>query len=125
MNTLYCAGGMSNDWEEEVRAKVDGWEVISPSDPDLRMDAQEYTSWDLHHIRQADAVLCYIERDNPSGIGAAIEVGYGVACDKTVVAVIESNLKHFKDRYFDFMREAANVQACSLEKAADYLNTFQ
>lgn len=123
MPDIYLAGGMHGNWREEVREAVDA----TFFDPvDHRLDnLEEFGTWDLHHVQQADIVFTYIERDNPSCIGAAIETGFAAGKDTTVILVLEPEHEHFEDRYLDFFRKVADVTYDTLKEGIDYLLSYE
>lgn len=122
MTSIYLAGGMHGDWRSDVRDDV-GAIFYDPSDYQLD-SLEEFGTWDLHHVKQADVVFTYIERDNPSCIGAAVETGYAAGQGTTVVLVLEPDHEHFKDRYLDFFKKVADVTYESLDEGIQYLKTF-
>ena len=123
--TIYLAGGLHSGWQDTVQAAVPTTDCVSPLDKDEDdMSLEEFGTWDLHYVKQADLVLCYIERTNPSCIGAAIETGFAAGQDTTVVLVLEDDHEHFKDRYLDFFRKVADVTYADLGAGIDYLKSF-
>jgi len=122
MPQIYLAGGMHGNWREEVRSAVDA-AFFDPADHWLNT-LEEFGTWDLHYVKQADLVLTYIERTNPSCIGAAIETGYAAGKDTTVILVLEPDHEHFKDRYLDFFRKVADVTFQELDAGIDYLQHY-
>ena len=101
---VYLSGGMHSKWRDQVKASVQGG--ISWLDPCLHGlgNPAEYTAWDLAAVRKCDVVFAYMETSNPSGVGLALEVGFGLALGKTVVLVDEKD-----DSGFAIVREAATL----------------
>ena len=83
---VYLAGGMRSDWQERVKAAVPNHCYINPAQSGVTAPAQ-YTLWDMFGIERADLLFVYIEKDNPSGIGAAFEIGYALGLGKRVILV--------------------------------------
>jgi len=123
--TVYLAGGLRSGWQNEVQERCPHLTFISPLDKDEdSMSLEEFGTWDLHHVKQADLVFTYIERTNPSCIGAAIETGYAAGKDTTVILVLEPDHEHFKNRYLDFYRKVADVTFQKLDSGINYLQHY-
>lgn len=119
MNKVYLAGGFS-DWRQEVM-QLPNLKFYDPkSKPDKHWS--EYGTWDVHYIKQCDILFAYMDKDNPSGYGLAAEMGYAKALNKTVIFVLEPG--HEKDRYFQFLKQFADVVFDSLDAGMLYLDTF-
>jgi len=59
-----------------VISKISGKCIIfNPQDHKLNF-SKEYTYWDLHFVEQADIVFAYLEKENPSGFGLTLEIGF-------------------------------------------------
>lgn len=126
MQSVYLAGGMLREWRERVTSECKGLQFITPVDKEemRHMATAEYVAWDLHYIKQADIVFCYMERSNSSGIGLACELGFARGIGKTVVLVLEKGNEHFSDRKLSFMAAMADVAFDSLTEGIDYLRTY-
>jgi len=83
---VYLSGGMRSGWQDKVKAAVSGIEWIDPREHGLELPAL-YAVWDLTGVRLADVVFAYIEDDNPSGIGLALELGYAKGLGKITILV--------------------------------------
>lgn len=129
--TVYLSGGTHSNWQDKVikgieeRKKKD--EVahvhygrdISYVDPRRwkgRKNAREYLHLDFVGILGSRIVFAYLEKDNPSGVGLALEIGWACAKGKVVIFVNEK-----KDRYFNIVSEMVHVTFESLEEGIDYL----
>lgn len=119
---IYLAGGMTNLWRKTVKNSVDA-DFADPCDHRLGT-LSEYGAWDLHHVQQADIVFCYIERDNPSCLGAAVEVGYGAGNGATIILVLEPDHNHFPDEKVAFLESVADVTYQTLEDGIQYLSHY-
>lgn len=124
---IYLAGGMESNWREYALRLICGDWLFDPQQRDKRrstpMSAPGYTQWDLFHIAHSDILLGYMEKDNPSGIGLALEIGYAKARGVLVVLVIDPEIAD--DPRYAIMLAAADISVPTLEMAADYINTFQ
>ena len=118
--TVYLAGGMRSNWQDRIieQLKDHNFNFIDPR-KNGQVDAITYTPWDLFLIERADIVFAYIEKDNPSGVGAAYEMGYGSGLNKHIVSTIET-----LDRYWDFVRIASDVNFYLLDFAIEYMKTI-
>jgi nucleoside 2-deoxyribosyltransferase len=116
---VYLAGGFS-DWREKVKSISD----MEFFDPKLKPDKHwnEYGMWDIHFVKQCDILFAYMDKDNPSGYGMALEMGYAKALNKTVIFVLEPG--HEKARYFDFLKTCADVVYEDLNKGIEYLKSY-
>ena len=83
------------------------------------MTPNQYTEWDLFYIDKSDIVFAYMEKDNPSGFGLCLEIGYARAKGKLVIFVNESD-----NRYLSIVGAASNVVFHSLSEGISYLNFF-
>lgn len=121
-NKVYLAGGFTSDWRESIKSHfINDIEIF---DPKLKPDKHwsEYGTWDVHYIKQCDILFAYMEKTNPSGYGLSAEIGYAKALNKTVILVIEPG--HEKDRYFQFLKQFADVVYETLDEGIEYLKTF-
>lgn len=124
---IYLAGGMESTWRARAKRMLSLDQSIDPKRRDklcaTPMSAPGYTQWDLFHIAHSDILLGYMEKDNPSGIGLALEIGYAKARGVLVVLVIDPEIAD--DPRYAIMLAAADISVPTLEMAADYINTFQ
>jgi nucleoside 2-deoxyribosyltransferase len=112
--TVYLAGGMRTNWQDKVMEAVKGSVPAIFIDP--RSHGQkthlEYTSWDLEGVRRADIILAYLERDNPSGAGLALEIGFATALSEAPGAV-RKKILFVCDPAFPLVRYFGMAKACS------------
>lgn len=131
---IYLAGGMQSKWRNKVRTNVflnrstDNPHKIIFFDPSSHglEPPNCYTTWDLHHIKNCDIFFGCMEKDNPSGIGLALEIGYAKALGKTIILVdetIATKNEHFA-KYYPIVRESADVVFENLADGIDYLKSF-
>ena len=117
---VYLAGGFNSDWRETVKTVF----TMDFFDPKCKPDKHwsEYGTWDVHFIKSCDILFAYMEKNNPSGYGLAAEMGYAKALNKTEIFVLEPG--HEKDRYFQFLKQFADVVYETLDEGIEYLKTF-
>ena len=115
---IYLSGGMRSDWQDRVMTAVPHHAYFDPRQNDTKI-AQEYTFLDLMHIEHADLVFAYLESDNPSGLGLALEVGYALGLGKPVIFVSDGR------KYVQIVEQAASILCVSLEQACGLLNRLQ
>jgi nucleoside 2-deoxyribosyltransferase len=101
---VYCAGGTRSGWAQKVKEAVPGPIYLDPAQHGLK-EENDYTDWDLTAVDMADVLICYLEKDNPSGAGLAVEVGYAAAKGKTIIYVEEPGFQF--SRYFGMVRRCA------------------
>jgi nucleoside 2-deoxyribosyltransferase len=113
---VYLAGSLAtnNNWRLEVRNTVDAI-YIDPSRHDLST-SDLYTVWDLCGIRECDIVFAYMDDQNPSGIGMALEIGYAIGLRKTVILVDVSN-----NKYMPIIRKSVDIVFDDFKSALDFL----
>jgi len=88
---------------------------------DKNMSVEEIGTCDLFFINQSDIVFCYMEKTNPSGIGAAAELGYAKGLGKTVILCLEPNNNHIKDKYLEFLHKVSHVVYSNLYDGIAFL----
>jgi len=127
MQKVYLAGGMRVDWREGIKKECKGLVFFCPVDKESSqvMSVDEYGTWDLHYIKQADILFGYMERTNPSGIGLACEMGMAYGMNKTVILVLEKGSEHFADDKLEFLRKVAHITFSELQEGINYLKTFR
>jgi nucleoside 2-deoxyribosyltransferase len=121
--TVYLAGGFYSGWQDAVRKALPSWRILDPSQHHL-VKADEYTEWDLEAIRKSGYVLAYMERSNPGGYALALEVGYAKALHRKIIFVEEHETES-RRRYFDMVRQAADLSFDTLAAALRYLQSVE
>lgn len=110
---VYLAGGMRSHWQDKVMETV---REALPNIPVIFLDPRQsgsateetYTAWDVSAVEMADILFVYLEADNPSGAGLALEIGVAEgmkragAVPKTILFVCEEG--HPQYRYFGMAR---------------------
>lgn len=127
---VYLAGGFIGNWQNLVKENIDlVW--LDPKEKERGVDVQEpmtlneYGTWDLHNVKQADIVFVYCESTNPSCIGLSVEAGYAKGLGKTVILVLEKNNTTIKDKYLDFLKTVSDIVFEDLESGIKFLSKFQ
>lgn len=126
---VYLAGGFRSEWQEEVK-KLDGFIFFDPKTKErpggieaVPMKLEEYGTWDLHFIKQADIIFVYAEKENPYCIGLAVEAGYAKGLGKTVILVLEPNREVIPDKYMDFIKMVSDITFDNFQAGIDYLSS--
>ena len=122
---IYLAGGLNSDWQSKLIKKLGkDFVYFNPRDH-LLNDSKEFTHWDLFYIKNCDILFAYMENENPSGIGLALEVGYAKALDKIVVLVDErsANDEFIKDK-FRIVRDSATIVYENISEGIEYLSSY-
>lgn len=123
--TIYLAGGMRSNWQDEVISQVKGIIVLDPRNHGSK-DEDAYTAWDLAAVEKADLIFGFIEASNPCGAGLAVEMGMAYALGKSIIYIEESGFTH--QRYFGMVRAIARAQQCdvasSLQEGIEQLQAY-
>jgi len=122
--SVYLAGGMKSNWAEEVIGNFSyEFSFYNPKTHGLS-NPEHYTQWDIHHLHNSEIVFVYLEKDNPSGVGLALEVGYARAMNKTIILVDEKTPNEIEVDKYGIVRNSANVVFDTLEEGIGYLRSF-
>lgn len=120
---VYLAGGFHSDWDDHAVSQMPGWECVQPKLSGLKQ-IHEFTPWDLGHINTSDAILCYVEADNP-GLNWMFELGYARARSKYIVAVVDDDYyKRVPMRYIGMALASADMVFGNLDDAILHLNDW-
>lgn len=122
---IYLAGGMQSGWQDELIDQFDNQFIFfNPAAHNLH-NVDEYRTWDLHHVKECDILFGYMEANNPSGYGLALEVGYAKALNKTIILVDEkSSVDPAFSHMFKFVNSSSHVHYSNLQDGLDMLNSF-
>lgn len=125
-NKVYLAGGLRSNWQKKVIEKFsEEFIFFNPMEHGLEKSSNEYTTWDLYFLNKSDILFGYMEHDNPSGYGLALEIGFAKAKGKTIILIDEKSPANKKfDRYFKIAHEASNVVFQSLDEGIEFLQRF-
>lgn len=86
---VYLAGGFRSNWQQRIVNQLsDKFIFINPRGHGLE-DADLYSAWDIHFIRECDILFGFMEQTNPSGYGLAFEIGLSYGLNKTIILVDE------------------------------------
>lgn len=123
---IYLAGGMKSGWQNKVKQN----KSFVFYDPAIdknndNMDVYSYGAWDLFYVKKCDILFAYMERENPSGIGMAVEMGYAKAIGKTIILCLEKDNKYKSDKSLDFLRIVADVVFENINDAINYLKNYE
>jgi hypothetical protein len=123
--SIYLAGGMDSDWQSQIIEKYRGdFFFFNPRDHQLQK-SEEFTVWDLLYLQKADILFAFMEKDNPSGFGLTLEVGFARALGKTIILIDEksSSDTFFKDK-FRIVRDSSSIVFDNIKEGTEYLGSF-
>lgn len=109
---VFLSGGMNkSNWQQEVINLVgkEGYIYFNPREHFLSK-SNEYTMWDLFYVKNCDVVFAYMQKDNPSGFGLTLEIGYAAALGKQIILIDEkSSLDEKFEQKFKIVRESSSI----------------
>ena len=125
---VYLSGGMNNsNWQQSVIDEIGGTGYVfyNPREHNLS-HSREYTIWDLLYVKNCDVVFAYMQKDNPSGYGLTLEIGYATALGKPIVLIDErsDDDEKFK-RYFEIVRESSSIVFNNLSDGIKFLKNIR
>lgn len=125
---VYLAGGMNqSNWQNKVIKSVGkkGFIFYNPREHSLT-DSKEYTIWDLYYVRKCDILFAYMQKENPSGLGLTLEVGYAKALNKPIILVDERSLsdESFANK-FTIVRESSSIVFNTLKEGINFLKNLK
>jgi len=118
MVRVYLSGHLDGDWQDDVKKRVIEATFFDPRTIDSD-DPEIYTFDELDEIYKADLIFAYLSKDNPSGIGLALEVGYGRSENCYIILVNEK-----KSKKWDIVEACADQVFDNLDDGIDYLQRF-
>lgn len=118
MSKVYLAGTMRGDWADRVMEALSVHTFFYPKKHGLK-DPKNYTRWDLGMISNSSLVFAYMDRENPSGVGLALEVGFAKGIKVPVVFVCEKEVQHY--RYFEIVRHASDFCFDELHQGIEFV----
>lgn len=124
---VYLAGGLITNWQENVISSCAdlNFTFFNPKKHKLK-SPKEYTTWDLFYVKQADIVFAYMEKENPSGYGLTLEIGYAKALEKTIILVDEkSSTDGFFNDKFNIVKNSSSVVFDNFDNGLKFLKKFQ
>lgn len=120
---VYLAGGMHGDWRDTYKKKTP-LKIFDPCEHGLK-NTDQYTAWDLGAIDKSDAILAYMEADNPGGQGLMLEIGYAKALGKLIIMVLDEEfMMQSRYRYFMMGAQCANAIVYDHEDGLRILLSF-
>lgn len=121
---VYLSGGLHGYWQDRVMGAVPDAIYYNPKmlmglwDDDMR----SVVATELRWIQSCSIVFAYMERDNPSGVGLATELGYAKALGKYTILVCEKLDRYDNiDRYWMFPALVADYHTRSLKDGIKHL----
>ena len=125
MEKVYLAGTLNTSWQSKIIDRLkDKFIFYNPQDHNLG-ESHMYTVWDLHFLQKSDIVFAYLNKENPSGYGLTLEIGFAKALNKTIILVDEKSLNDSSfEKNFRIVRESSSIVFDSLETGLEYLLKF-
>lgn len=117
---VFLSGGMRNsNWQQKVIDFLgkEKFTFFNPREHNLSKP-EEYSLWDLKYVRECDILFAYLEKNNPSGIGLSLEVGYAHGLGKTIVLVNEKTLL---DKRFNIVNEVSSIMFKEFDEAVKFI----
>lgn len=124
--SVYLSGSLdTSNWQEKVEKQLQNKFIFFNPITHNCHRPEEYTTWDLHFVKQCDIIFAYMEKDNPSGYGLTLEIGFALGLNKTVILIDEKsqNDKEFSS-FFKIVTSASTIVFDDLEKGINYLAKF-
>jgi nucleoside 2-deoxyribosyltransferase len=125
---VFLSGGMNEtNWQQNVITSVgkEGFVYFNPREHLLKK-SKEYTIWDLFYVKNCDVVFAYMEKDNPSGFGLTLEIGYAAALGKKIILIDEKSSidAHFEQK-FRIVRESSSIVFDNFSDGIMFLKNLQ
>lgn len=125
---IFLSGGMNeSNWQQEVINLVgqDGYIYFNPREHFLS-NANEYTMWDLFYVKNCDVIFAYMQKDNLSGFGLTLEIGYAAALGKQIILVDEkSSFDEKFEQKFKIVRESSSIVFDSFSDGINFLKNLR
>lgn len=125
---VFLSGGMNeSNWQQEVIDFVgkDGFIYFNPREHSL-INPSEYTMWDLFYVKNCQVLFAYMQKDNPSGFGLTLEIGYAAALGKQIILIDEKSVsdKIFEQK-FKIVRESSSIVFDSFSDGLTFLKKLR
>jgi nucleoside 2-deoxyribosyltransferase len=125
---VYLSGGMNkSNWQDKVIKDINNKEYIfyNPRLHNLA-HSKEYTIWDLFYVKNCDIVFAYMQKENPSGYGLTLEIGYATALSKPIILIDERSFgdTSFK-KHFEIVRESSSIVFNNLDEGILFLKNLR
>jgi hypothetical protein len=125
---VFLSGGMNeSNWQQEVINIVgqDGYIYFNPREH-LLSNANEYTMWDLFYVKNCDVLFAYMQKENPSGFGLTLEIGYAAALGKQIILVDEkSSFDEKFEQKFKIVHESSSIVFESFSDGINFLKNIR
>ena len=116
-----------SNWQQEVINSVgkDGYTYFNPREHSLSK-SNEYTMWDLFYVKKCDVVFAYMQKDNPSGFGLTLEIGYAAALGKQIILVDEKSSTNKKfEQKFKIVQESSSIVFDNFSDGINFLKNLR
>lgn len=94
MKKIYLAGGWS-PWRDQIIKVVGNSEWLDPRIAHCQKTEKNLSNWfeiETDMLKDdADALICYIKKDNPSGFGTTFEMGMAYSLNKPYILINEKD----------------------------------
>lgn len=122
---IFLSGGFRSNWQSSIIQNLkNDFIFFNPRCHGLE-NSEQYTTWDIHFVRECDIFFGYMENSNPSGYGLAFELGLAYAWNKTIVLVDERSAKDVSfHRYFKILYKPSGIVVDNLQEGVDFLKKF-
>lgn len=94
---VYLSGGMKSGWQDKMPKTEDVIYFDPRKDSPQNQTMQQFVEADIKAVKNSDVIFCYMEKDNPSGLGATWECAVAVENNIPVITVWE---KDYIDPFF-------------------------
>ena len=108
---------MKSGWQDKM-PKLDDVKYFDPRIHSPQSAAMDFVLTDINAVRESDLIFCYIEKDNPSGLGAAWECAIAYENDIPIITVWE------KDYIDPFFASCSLYLYNNLESGVEKLNSY-
>jgi nucleoside 2-deoxyribosyltransferase len=93
---IYLSGGLRSGWQD-LMPEINGVEYFDPRKESDQVKAIGFVKDDIAGVKESDLVFCYMEKNNPSGLGAAWECAVAAENEIPIIVVWE---KSYIDPFF-------------------------
>lgn len=125
---VFLSGGMNeSNWQQFVidQTGKEGFTFYNPREHKLSL-SREYTIWDLFYVKNSDVVFAYMQKENPSGYGLTLEIGYATALGKPIILVDErSDVDNKFGGFFEIVRQSSSIVFNNLTDGIKFLKNIR
>ncbi len=90
LKKIYLAGGWE-DWRDVIIKRLDGAVWL---DPRIAIKSDNWFELETEMIRECDALIAWVVKDNPSGFGMTFEMGMAYGLNKPYILINEKEDKY-------------------------------